>query len=214
MNLGLKKLYERENEFREVRVCDEENVRLDPANIKYAAEVAAAGGTHRFDLRIVSEATPKDSVIRVYTFDDDTITGAMFLMSGSGEFRQFPAKAWMSYDTRFDDGHVLITLNSGSGFRMPRMPGFTTRFRGDVSDPTELLQHHREVCARLTGEGRRALGAPTTADAAFARMRQDHQRTVEFYANRDAYTWGDALHEAFGVVRRQFRERGGRPAGR
>jgi hypothetical protein len=207
MNAGLKQLYTQASEFERIEQLAPD-VRDDPSTTKSTEEIRAAGGTHRFDFRI-KKVKSVDAVHRAFTLaDDDATTCTLSLMFTTENFRLFPAKAWLSIETRFDDGHILATINSGSGFRRIRMPGFTIRFHGDVTDPAELLARHRAVLRRLCAEGRRPVPVDASPEASFARAAADFERSRAFYANRDAYTWGDALHEGFDVIRKEYVEPG------
>jgi hypothetical protein len=55
-------------------------------------------------------------------------------------------------------------------------------------------------------EGRTVAPLARGFDAFVGRETRLHEQARTLYAGRTVYTWGDALHEVFGVVRREYRE--------
>ena len=83
-----------------------------------------------------------------------------------------------------------------------RMKTTVTRLRLDEQDPARLLEVHRELLSRLRAQG--WTPEPARPERALELQRKAHAEAAEFYKNRTIYTWSDALHESFGIIRREF----------
>jgi len=68
----------------------------------------------------------------------------------------------------------------------------------------ELLALHRRHVEKLIAEGAVPVAPPMTAAAILDEMRQDFEENREAW-QKSPYSWGDALHDAFKICRRDAR---------
>jgi hypothetical protein len=179
----------------------------DPHAAKYAAEVAALGGRHYLD--VTHDPPPSGtSYTRLFALPEDpTYVHLLLLYGTSNRFVLFPARATLLVTTYFDSGERLTSSNSGTGYRKKLDPRVTVRSYDDAEDPADLLARHRRELQRLLGEGRRVqpLMGP---EELLHRIERDHEETREALARYGYWRWGDALRQAFGLVRSEYRGRG------
>jgi hypothetical protein len=171
-----------------------------PTLLKCTAELEALGARHVCDVSIRSGASTPMEGNRYFVLGDASI--ALGLLRRWENLLFFPAKPILLATTRFGDGRKHITLNQPI-FRKKVRAENTVRCLLTDDGMGELLALHRQRVDRLIAGGAIAVPPPLNAEEVFAQMRQVHEEKREIWA-RSPYSWGDALHGAFKVCRREY----------
>jgi hypothetical protein len=202
MGIGLTKLY-REPRVSVMAPFPIEWLTGDPLPEKLKADLEDARAQHCFDLK--SGAPDLDAHSRFFVL---TCHHTFFILShvrGGAQFQSFPARPNYLLITYFQNGTRLVSVSTGGGYRRRLEPDkvLCRTFAG--ADHVEILERHRAVVARLAAEEARV---PILYDPAtmIDRMNAEFEEVRGLYAREKAYTWGDALHEVFGVVRKEYLE--------
>jgi hypothetical protein len=203
LKAGLKDLYS--GPVPQVPVSLEDHrVAEDPSVRKSSRDVEALGARHHVDF--TCEITGRHlGFHRLYLLPEERTYLTMFIIVESHELRMFPARTGYHLLTYFADGSRLVCANSGVGFRkLSREVRATVRFFPDATDPAALLARHRAVLQRLLRQGSQL--APFEPAEILQRQKREHEEACQFAAKGGYYTWSDALHEVFGIVRREYKE--------
>ena len=178
-------------------LADDVNVR------KMAAELEHAGLRRARDFRLELEGHV--SFARLYVAPDVPAEVSVGLFGPGGQFVAFPAHVVLLTSTDFADSSSLRCMNAAAGtaYRKNRsgLPQ-VVRYLPDAG-PAELLALHRKQLAPLVAGGKVPL--PPRPERAFEAMEEERQRRAAAMRGKTLYTWGDALHETFGVIRREYR---------
>jgi hypothetical protein len=179
----------------------------DPHAAKYSSEIEALGGRHYFDLTHDPPPTGT-SYIRAFAVPQEHTYVSLLLLYGTPNgFVMFPAKATLLVTTYFDGDERLASSNSATGFRKKLDPRVTMRHFEGAEDPATLLARHRREVQRLLGEGRR-LAPLMGPEELLRRLERDHEEARHLVQRYGYWRWGDALRQAFGLVRAEYRGEG------
>lgn len=197
----------RETAYRPIGIFETSFVELglnnDPAVQKHSSDVSALGGLLHTEIRLDGVKTMA-AAARIYVFAEDHAVFSVMAMTGLPNQSIFPARVFFHLETRFTDGLRLVSTNQGSGFRKPVTPLYLPRFWPEAKNAREFLQAHRRVCQRLVREGR-VVASLIPADI-LPRMEREHGQDREERDRRGWYTWSDAFHEVFNIIRPEYRE--------
>jgi hypothetical protein len=199
MNSTLRKIYDTDIVVRRVNLADVPQGE-DPAAFKYTQDLLDLGATHCFDMDTDMSAVDMEATTRVFWLSSEHTYVHLSLMRRATKFRDFPSDALLLIKTYCEADHTVSTVNAGAGYRKNRDPKGAGGAHLDVRDPATLLDRHRAHLRRAVQE-RGFKPRPVQPDEIPALTLAEHQWTRERYARRRPYTWGDALHEVFGVVR-------------
>ncbi len=136
------------------------------------------------------------------------LTAAKCLPNPDGTVRLhfWPAQAIVTLATRFADDSAAVTM-SGPGPLFRRNlygPEFAGRSCPGLTDPTELLAEHAELCrdhAERTGQP----PVPAGTFEEFTRWDFEHAQEERRLYARNPVTWSDAFVLLMGYVRRAYR---------
>jgi hypothetical protein len=194
MRLGLGKLYSGPANYQQIDLSHDQT----PTLLKCVAEIEALGAHHVCDICVTTGLSVLDGN-RVYTLGDATWT--IGLLRRTEGFLCFPARSVLIAATRFTDGRRHYTFNRPRARKISR-PQITARcmLTGGVD---EMLAMHRRHVDRLIASGAVPLPRPTTGAQVIERMQREHEEGREIWKS-SPYSWGDALHDAFKICRREF----------
>jgi hypothetical protein len=195
---GLGSLYANPVDYEVIDLSDDET----PSVIKCVEELEALGATHVCDLR-PRLSMGLDSGVRVYVCGDATFTIA--ILRKTEKLLLFPAKPFLVVTTRFQDGRQHFTKNRLRARKCTRR-GVTGRCLLMPGGVQEVLALHRKHVDRMIAGGAVPEAPPSTAAQVLEMRRKEHAEACEAWQRRP-YSWGDALHAAFKVCRREFRDR-------
>jgi hypothetical protein len=196
MRRGLGTLYANPVRYQQVDLSND----TTPTLIKTSAEVEALGAARVADLSIAT-ANRVSGGARIYRVGNDTAL-SFALLRQTQNLHLFPARPLIIATTRFTDGRRHFTANHPI-YRKPSRPQVTGRCLSEQGGPAETLELHRRHVDRLISAGAKPLPAPSTPQQAIERMQLDHEESREAWKT-SPYSWGDALHDAFKVCRRQY----------
>lgn len=177
----------------------------DPMIAKFTADIEDIGGKHCYDFHIVSAGDSKHHS-RLFLFPEHQTYFSVSFMPATRSFAIFPAKATFVLQTFFADGSRLFSTSSGHGYRKPQPElKVVARYWDGVTDVRDMLERHVKVLERLKREGRTPTLPP--AESMVQRMQDQFEEARRLMQDgRSPFTWGDALHEGFGIIRREYRE--------
>jgi hypothetical protein len=198
MRSGLGALYSGPIEYRE---CDLVNDKT-PSLLKYSAEVEAAGASHVCDLQIVSARGTRDGN-RFYALGDARVSIGLIRATAINSY--FPAMPVAIVSTRFKDGRRHFTMTRPV-YRKRSRPEISGRCLIEDEGIDELLALHRREVDRLIDAGAVPVPPQRTAAGLIDEMRREHEENRAAWS-KSPYSWGDAVHEAFGICRREYRPR-------
>jgi len=196
MNRGLRDLYAHDISVDKIPL--EPAFESNPTCRKYSAEIQAIGAKHCYDFRITAKSKHQ-SAQRLFYLPDQNAYVTLSIMTRTGSFDQWPALIIWHISTPFEDGTRLATTNT-AGYKKQRMPKSLGRAHSGIDDPAELLALHTAHVRRLIEKG----NVPKVVDPDDypAMVRSEYEEARTFYARRVIYTWSDALHQAFEIVRK------------
>jgi hypothetical protein len=203
MKAALRKLYSGAINYVPIDLV-ELGVADNPAVVKYTRELESIGARHLFDVR--PDRLSSRSYIRLFSISEDRTYLFLSIMLATQVLRFFPANSFLLVMTRFADGSRLVSVNSkASGYQKPRKTNVIARRFPDAQDPGESLAVHRQVLKRLLDEGRQ-LAPLMSADDLLQYQIKEHEETCVLAKQQGYYTWGAALRQSFGLVRREYLE--------
>jgi hypothetical protein len=203
MTAALKHVYSRSARFLQVDLAAL-GVAADPNSVKYTRDLEDAGLRHLGDIRHEPKGAAT-SYTRVFAVSGEPTFVLLNLMSSTGTFVLYPAKAFYLINTYLDEGRRVVTGNEGGGFRKLLDRTVTVRFFPEIDHPVDLLARHRQVVDRKLAEGCR-FAPPMALPALLARMESDHERARGLMARYGYYTWSAAFRQCFRLVRREYRD--------
>jgi hypothetical protein len=171
----------------------------DPYARKLSSELEAAGAVHCFDFQTHQLPGDLNNVGRAYILPDCHAYIFLSVLLGQTELKYFPALVLFNIVTYFDGNRSFTTI-TGVAYREMRMKTSFARALTGETDPTVLIRHHREDVRGQIAKGR--VPKPVDPSKILETMSFEHDYSKRFYANRKPYSWGDALHEAFGIDRK------------
>jgi hypothetical protein len=195
MRAALGKLYSKPAEYQVIDLSSDHT----PTLLKASAELAALGARHVCDVRIDTAKSVLDGN-RVFAIGDTT--ASLGLLRKTEKLLFFPAKPIVIFATRFADGRRHYTMNKPI-YRKRSRPQVTARCLPDEGGIDEVYARHRRHVDRLVAAGGVPIPPATTSQQIFDRMRAEHEEGREAW-QRSPYSWGDALHNAFKVCRREY----------
>ena len=195
MRAGLGKLYSAPVDYRQMDLSRD----TTPTLLKCSAEVEAMGAVHICDVCITTAKGMLDGN-RIYWLDNIVIS--IGLLRKTEKLLFFPAKPIILLNTRFKDGSRHYTVNRPI-YRKRSRPNVTGRCLLPGGGPAEVVELHRAHVARLIAAGAEAVPPEKTVADTLARMRETHQESRAGW-EMSPYSWGDALHDAFKVCRKEY----------
>jgi hypothetical protein len=170
----------------------------DPTFLKYAAELEELGARHICDLNYKSARRTGDGS-RYYVIDDALV--AIGLLRKTEKHLYFPARALLIVVTEFRDGRLQVTTNyphyrKSSG-------DFSRSCVLNARGAAEVLAAHRRDVDKLKAAGASPTAPPLTATAVIELLHERNLKAAERW-KKSPYSWGDAVHEAFKVCRREY----------
>lgn len=176
----------------------------DPAVLRFSKEVEKSGGVAYAETGSPSIKTFGGGT-KIFTFRDEGLVFSLLSMNGIPGKSLFPAKVNFHLETRFSDGLKLYSSNHGMGFRKP-LPDSDSmpRYWPQASTVSQILQNHRRVVKRLVSEGRQV--APLDPDDIIPRLKREHRNYWDKQEKYGWYTWADAFHEVFSIIRKDYLE--------
>ncbi len=177
----------------------------DPMIAKFTADLAEIGGEHCYDFRVISAADAKHHS-RLFLFPQHQTYFSVGFMAATKSFSIFPARPMFVLQTFFADDSRLFSTNSGHGYRKARPElKVIARYWDGVVDVRDMLDRHVRVLERLKREGRNPTLPP--AESMMQKMQDQFEEKRRLMGDgRSPFTWGDALHEGFGIIRAEYRE--------
>ena len=173
-----------------------------PTLLKYSAEMESLGAKRICDSTLKRAGIVIGSNQRYFHLGDTEI--ALGLLRQTESLMNFPPQPIFFLNTRFTDGRRHFTTNS---------PIYRKRTRLEVSgrclvdgSVAEVWALHRQEVDQLIAQGAIPIAPPATMEQVFERMRLDHEESRAMWQKRP-YSWGDAFHDAFKIVRREYRPR-------
>ena len=201
MHAALSKLYAHSSSHEPADLCAL-GLGDDPSVAKYTSDMAAIGGEHVGDFRIVAEGAPRNG-FRMYRLPSEHTVMVVIFMNRTNNLHFFPARPLLACKTHFRDGH-RHSSSSGRGDRKLRRPNVShTCVRN--GNPDEILAVHRAAVRKLIAAGHEPLEPPRDAAALLALDKQESEEARAFYRARSPYSYGDAVYWAFDVMRREYR---------
>jgi hypothetical protein len=182
-------------EYQEIDLSTADN----PMLLKHSTELQDLGARHICDLSFKS-ALHSDHRARYYVTNDAII--AVGLLHKTETNFYFPARAVLLISTRFKDGRKHFTSNTPE-YRKLRRATVTRRCILDAGGAEEVLLAHRRRLDKLQSTGAVPVPPPTTTRALVERLTEQHNETRELW-KKSPYSWGDAIHAAFKVCRREY----------
>lgn len=195
MRAALGKLYATPTEYRVIDLSSDQT----PTLLKSSAELEALGARHVCDLDIAT-ANSVEAGRRVFALGDATV--ALGLLRRTENLRYFPAKPVIVLTTRFADGRRHSTTNHPL-YRKQSRPNVTARCLPVEGGVDEVYARHRRHVDRLIAAGAVPIPPAATAEQVLDQRREMHEEGREAW-RRSPYSWGDALHDAFKVCRREY----------
>jgi hypothetical protein len=195
MRAALGKLFSKPTDYKLIDLSSDQT----PTLLKSSAELEALGALHVCDLHIDTV----NSVVagsRIFAIGD--ATASLGLLRQTANLRYFPAKPIITLTTRFADGRRHSTTNHPI-YRKQSRPNVTARCLPEEGGVDEVYARHRRHVDRLIAAGAVPCPPPTTVEQVLDRMRALHEEGREAW-RRSPYSWGDALHDAFKVCRREY----------
>lgn len=198
MSRGLGKLYAGELKYEKLDK-DSSGFDTSPTGRKYTSDLLDARARHGADFKIGGV----DSVNRLFLLEDGCTYCLLGMLTRTSNYLMFPARPVLMLVTDFEDGHRLATTN-GSGHRRTVLTNVTNRCLPYETNVAVLMDRHAQHVERLRSEGRKP--SPADVERYFVREREVFEETRRRLVGRSPYTWGDALHEGFKMVRREYRD--------
>jgi hypothetical protein len=196
MRRGLGQLYSGTIDYQPTDLSDD---RI-PTLLKSTKEIEALGGHHVCDVTATSErGIPRSQ--RHYAVGD--ATAVVGLLEETKNHLYFPARPAIVILTRFKDGHRHYTLNQPIHRKSSR-PQITRRCLLNGGGIDEQMALHRRFVDKLIADGAIPMPPPKTPAALLNHLRHLHEESREAW-QRSPYSWGDAVHDAFKLCRRDAR---------
>ncbi|MGE5609038.1 MAG: hypothetical protein ACM359_07275 [Bacillota bacterium] len=192
---GLGAMYASQVDFRVTDLSGDQT----PTFLKYCSEAESLGGQHVCDFGM----TAGDVVVpgnRFFRIGDTAVFVA--LMRQTKNLLFFPAKPVLMMSTQFADGRRHNTLGDPV-YRHEAMPGVTNRCCLNSADIYEMLALHRRRVNKLVAAGAKPLSPPNTPAEVIQYLHQEHELGRKAWWT-SPYSYGDAIHEAFKVCRREY----------
>jgi hypothetical protein len=167
--------------------------------LKYFEEIAALGAKHLCDVAIKTKTHAFDST-RTYTLENVSLRIGLLRQSESQLY--FPPKPLLFAVTSFSGGGRHTTVDHAL-YRRQSRPSTTARCLLNSAGPQEVLEAHRLHVQTLVAKGLVPLPPSTSVDEELQRMRTLGQESREA-RQKSPYSWGDAVHQAFKVCRREY----------
>jgi len=194
MRRSLATLYSAPTEYSPIDLSRDEN----PALVKYTAELEDLGARHICDLQYKSARRIGDGG-RYYILGDALVV--MSHLRKTEKYLFFPARPVLIISTEFRDGRRHYTVNQPD-YRKSSRPEFSRRCVLNAGGAAEVLAAHRRHVDKLVAAGASPTAPPLTEAAVIELLRQRNQEARES-RKASRYSWGDAIHEAFKVCRRE-----------
>ena len=172
----------------------------DPTLLRYSTEMVDLGARHIGDLRPIARGV-RDLGFRYYA-TNDALVAIGLLESTKGQKLFFPARATVMCGTRFKDGRRHLTKNRPE-YRKNPWPQVTMRCVLNVAGASDVLAAHRQCVEKLTSGGSVPLPPPKTPNEVIERLLEQRAEDRELW-KKSPYSWGDAVHAAFQVCRREY----------
>jgi hypothetical protein len=195
MRKNLATIYSAPTEYIPVDLSGDEN----PTLVKYSAELADLGCRHICDLKYKSAKRIGDGS-RYYVADNALVTMSHLRQTEKHLF--FPARPVLIISTDFRDGRRHYTVNQPE-YRKSSRPDFSRRCVLNAGGAAEVLAAHRRHIEKLIAAGAAPKSLPLTETAVIELLRERNQEARENSKNSRC-SWGDAMHEAFRVCRREY----------
>jgi len=202
MKANLRKAYSHFISLTEVDL-EKEGVAENSALRKYSGDLEAAGARRLIDVR-VDPPTSSLAYIRIFQLPEDRSYFFLNIMLATEHFHFFPAHAVFVINTYFADGSRLASTDSmGGGYRKKRKANVIVRCFPGADGPNELIEQHRKVLKSLLDGGRR-LAPLLTAQGVIDNQIRELKESSELAKAEGYYTWGAAVRQSFGLVRREY----------
>jgi hypothetical protein len=195
MRHGLGQLYSAPVDREQIDLSDDKTSSL----LKCSAEIAALGAQHICDVRVTSARGVRDGN-RVYTLGNAAIT--IGLLRRTEKYFYFPARPVLFITTRFKDGRRHYTVNTPR-YRKQSNSKVTGRCLLNQGGVDEMLALHDRHVDKLIAAGAVPVSSPTSPAQVFEQLRQEYEESRQAW-QKSPYSWGDALHDAFKVCRREY----------
>lgn len=195
MRAGLGKLYSKPATYEVIDLSSDRT----PTLLKSTAELKSLGARHVCDVKIETAKSVLDGN-RVFAIGD--ATASLGLLRKTDKLVFFPAKPVIILSTRFADGRRHSTTNRPI-YRKRSRPQVTARCLPEEGEAHEVFARHRRHVDRLIAAGGVPIPPATNPEQVLERMRTEHEEGREAW-QRAPYSWGDALHDAFKICRREY----------
>ncbi|HEV8000325.1 MAG TPA: hypothetical protein VGP63_10625 [Planctomycetaceae bacterium] len=195
MRKNLATIYSAPTEYIPVDLSGDEN----PTLVKYSAELADLGCRHICDLKYKTARRTGDGG-RYYVVDNAFVVMSHLRQTEKHLF--FPARPVLIISTEFRDGSRHYTVNQPE-YRKSSRPAFSRRCVLNTGGAAEVLAAHRRHVEKLLAAGALPRAPPLTQAALIELLCQRNQEARESPKNSRC-SWGDAMHEAFKVCRREY----------
>jgi hypothetical protein len=197
-----KRIYNEPWSMAEVADAEQEFSHI-PTFRKLSSDALAMGGRHVIDLQMRNN--PGLNVTRVYFYPNSrTYLYMLFLLETADAGKLFPATSTFLARTLYDNGVVVATIDQGLGFKKRLdQRSCTKMFKGITTIEDMLTRHAKVVSGFVTREGG---PLALSKEELIRREISDHEQISERNRKHGYYTWTDAFGEAFGWIRRDYKE--------
>jgi hypothetical protein len=182
----------------QMKVADHSND-ATPTVLKTTSDIFAIGGKMFCDFNVTTPS-PKTVGVRVFILDHMFIETTVVRLAAP--FVKFPPDPVIVLNTRFTDGrrHGTIWRKAYRKRVNLSVSGQSMNEQGSLQD---MIDTHRRAVDRMIASGAVPF-TPQTPEEYIALHQQEHMTACENWA-KSPYSWADALHEAFGICRREYR---------
>jgi len=167
-----------------------------PSLLKASAEIEALGG------KFVCDISPRSKGGEARIFAVGDTQAAVLLLNSTEKLQFFPAKPTYLFTTRFSDGTRHVTL-SHAVYRKSSNPKVTARCLLSAGGAAEVWALHRRHVDRRIAGGAVVVGPAVTPEHVVENEGRDFEEGRVTW-QKSPYSWGDAIHDAFKVCRREY----------
>jgi len=209
MRKGFKRIYTEPWGGREV--ADAEQIFGGiPSFRKLSDDAVALGGQHVIDLNVTNN--PGVNVTRVYFYRESrTYLYMVFLMENPDAGKNFPASSTFLARTLYTNGVVAATIDQGLGFKKRLDRHSCSKMLVGITTVEEMLKRHASVVSKFVTREEGPLAF--SKEELIRREISDHEKISQLNRKHGYYTWIEAFGEAFGWVRRDYKEDRRQPPG-